>query len=64
MLAYTPRSKLDAEDSVTLKEDSSKDAEEMFVAASQGYYLRKWEFNNKWKHLVVEVPLITDCYGM
>ena len=47
--------------SVVHKEDSSKECKAIFEAAKNGLDLK---INDEWKNFVIEVPIITDCYGM
>ena len=56
MLALTSTSQ-----SQEKKQDSSADAEAMFKVALEGF---EYKINGSWKWISVEVPLITDCFGL
>ena len=43
------------------KEDSASECKAIFVAAQHGL---DFKINGEWTNFVIEVPIITDCYGM
>ena len=59
MLALPPSRKELSEQDV--KQDSSNDAEAIFIAAERGFNVK---FGNQSFVIHPEVPLITDCFGL
>ena len=61
MLSFPQLIQIEGESQTLFKEDSASDCKNMFESAESGL---DFFHEGEWHKVCIEVPLITDCYGM